>query len=317
LIAPVTMLVASAGGHLTQLRTLLPRLAPNADGSLVWVTYDVPQARSLLGDDEVVFAHHPTTKNLPNAVRNYRLARAVFDVRGIDRVISTGAAVSVPFMARARQLSIPCHYIESATRVVGPSLSGRLLQRVPGVRLYHQLGGWSDGRWQQGPSVFDGFTAHPVARELAPRRVLVSFGTHGFPFEALLERLREGLPGGLDVTWQLGSTAATMDLPGRGLRYLPTDELTQLIEDSDVVVGHAGVGLTLTALAAGKVPVLVPRRRSRGEHTDDHQVQLAGVLHEMGLAVVSEVGDLTFEHLERASRFWVDRHQPPPFELVD
>jgi hypothetical protein len=37
----------------------------------------------------------------------------------------------------------------------------------------------------------------------------------------------------------------------------------------------------------------------------------------MGLAVVVEVGDLTFEHLERAAALRVVPRAPPPFELVD
>jgi UDP-N-acetylglucosamine--N-acetylmuramyl-(pentapeptide) pyrophosphoryl-undecaprenol N-acetylglucosamine transferase len=70
-------------------------------------------------------------------------------------------------------------------------------------------------------------------------------------------------------------------------------------------------------LSAGKVPVLVPRRRARREHTDDHQVQLARELDRLGLAVTAEVGELTFEHLERAASLRVVHREPPPFELVD
>jgi UDP-N-acetylglucosamine--N-acetylmuramyl-(pentapeptide) pyrophosphoryl-undecaprenol N-acetylglucosamine transferase len=104
---------------------------------------------------------------------------------------------------------------------------------------------------------------------------------------------------------------------GRYAEQLPAGELFRLMSEADVVVGHAGVGLALTALAAGKVPVLVPRRRSRREHTDDHQVELARELDRMGLAVTAEVGELSFEHLERAAALRVTYREPPPFELVD
>jgi UDP-N-acetylglucosamine--N-acetylmuramyl-(pentapeptide) pyrophosphoryl-undecaprenol N-acetylglucosamine transferase len=311
---PIELVVASAGGHLQQARILIGRMGYAARH---WVTYDLPQTRSLLVDESVSYAFHPTTKNVPNALRNFRLAQDVFGRNHVDRVISTGAAVAVPFMLRARQLGIPCHYIESATRVTGPSLSGRILERVPGVHLYRQMGDWGAPRWRQGPCVFDGFELMDSAAPVSPRRAIVSLGTHRFHFTSLVERFRGSFPDGLELIWQLGSTPAPARLPGRVADQYPADQLSRLITDMDVVVGHAGVGLALTALSAGKVPVLVPRRRSRREHTDDHQVELARELDRMGLAVTAEVGELSFEHLERAAALRVTYHEPPPFELAD
>ncbi len=310
------LFVVSAGGHLEQLSLLLPRLGLAHDEAM-WVTYDVEQSRALLAGKRLIAAHHPTTRNLPNAVHNYRLARQVLAQHDIARVISTGAAVAVPFMLRAQQLGIPCHYIESATRVEGPSLSGRILERRAAIHLYRQLGAWGSPRWQRGPCVFDGFGAAMEAQQ-PMRRVVVSLGTHGFGFNALVERLAH-LVRDLDaeVTWQLGSTPAPDGLHGLVNGMLPPNQLQVAIQDADVVIGHAGVGLTLTCLKAGKVPLLVPRRRARREHTDDHQSQLARELERQGLAVVAEVGELNREHLERAAGLVATYDEPPPFELID
>lgn len=313
---PVTTLwVASAGGHLTQARLLSHRIASERE---VWVTYPVGQAAALLADREVIHAHHPTTRHPGNAARNYLLARRVLEDLAIDRVVSTGAAVAVPFMLRARQLGVPCHYIESATRVRGPSLSGRLLEWVPGVRLYRQSGDWTRRPWRPGPSVLEGFRAtaleQPGQRPL--RRVVVSLGTHRFGFATLVHRLAAQVAGrSLDITWQLGSTPAPGPLPGRVVGELPPGELEEAIRVADVVVGHGGVGLALTALSLGKVPVLVPRRRQRREHTDDHQVEMAGELDRRGLAVVADAEEVTLEHLERAAGLAATWEQPPAFTL--
>ena len=309
-----TLVVASAGGHIAQALELDARL-PAAER--LWVTYDVQQTRELLAREPLIHAYHPTTKSLPNAVRNHRLARQVFAEHDINRVISTGAAVAVPFLLRAHQLGIPCHYIESATRVDGPSLSGRMLQRLRRVSLYRQLGDWGAPRWRQGPCVFDGFaTASAEAGPLS--RAVVSLGTHDFAFPALVERLAACFRGsGIKVLWQLGSTTDPGDLPGEAVDLLPADELEAAIAEADVVVGHAGVGLTLTALRAGTVPVLVPRHRSRREHTDDHQVQLARELANRSLAIATEVDELTLDHLKKAARLTVTYEQPGPFELID
>ncbi len=58
-------------------------------------------------------------------------------------------------------------YIESAARATGPSVTGRLMARVPGVQRYAQYRAWATGRWRYGGSVFDaftGWTARPPAR---------------------------------------------------------------------------------------------------------------------------------------------------------
>ena len=311
-----TLLVASAGGHLQELLRLLPVLEVSEDR--VWVTYDGAQSRSLLRGEIVVAAHHPTTKSLVNAARNYRLAREVFDRYQVDQVISTGAAVAVPFMLRASQLGAPCHYVESAARVDGPSLSGRFVERLAAVHHYRQLGDWGGDRWLTGPCVFDGVeVGHRPDAPDAVDRIVVSLGTHNFPFDALVDRLHELIPSTTDVLWQLGSTKPRVDLPGSVVSRLAADRLGEAIAGADVVVGHAGVGLTLTVLAAGKVPVLVPRRHARREHTDDHQAQLARVLSEMGLAVTAEVEDLSFEHLERAAALAAMVREPTAFALAE
>lgn len=311
---PVTLAVASAGGHLTQLLLLADRLGL---GQVVCVTYHPETLATRRPYWHTIAAYHPTTKHVPNAVRNYRLARRVMAEYEVSRVVSTGAAVALPFAVRAAQLGIPVHYLESATRVNGPSLTGRLLTRVPGVHLYRQSGSWGEPRWRQGPSVFDGFDVRRAGEPATVRRIVVSLGTHDFGFERLIGRLQRLVEPRDEVLWQLGSTVPPDALKGRVVARVPEEELSAAIAEADVVVGHAGTGLTLTALRAGKVPVLVPRRRARGEHTDDHQCELAAELARRSLAVTADVGDLNRGHLERAAGLEVSYAAPPAFALDD
>jgi UDP-N-acetylglucosamine--N-acetylmuramyl-(pentapeptide) pyrophosphoryl-undecaprenol N-acetylglucosamine transferase len=241
-----TLLVASGGGHLTQLARLLPRLQIESDSVLV--SYEHHQIPATLCRSTFVAAHHPTTKNLPNALRNYRLAVEVFRRHPIRRVVSTGAGVAVPFLVEARRLGIPSHYIESATRVLGPSLSGRLAQHLAGVHLYHQLGAWSgSGRWQQGPSVFDGFSSLPISKPRAsPPTVFASLGTHRYPFRSFVDAVyRVSELRQLPVCWQLGATPGPAGVEGQHDRLLSPPEFAAAVEAADVIVGHAGVGLAL------------------------------------------------------------------------
>ena len=122
---PHVLLVGSAGGHLAQ----LVRLGPWSSGcTRTWVTFDKPDARSLLAGEAVIWAHHPTTRNLANLLRNTVLAlRQVRRLRP-DLVVSTGAAVAVPFFLVARVLRIPTVYVEVFDRIDSPTLTGRLVR---------------------------------------------------------------------------------------------------------------------------------------------------------------------------------------------
>ena len=95
----MVLLVCSSGGHLTQLYNLKgwwDRM------DRVWVTFDKPDATSLLAGESVVWAYHPTTRNLLNLFRNFALAwRTVGRLRP-DIVVSTGAAVAFPFFLVAK-----------------------------------------------------------------------------------------------------------------------------------------------------------------------------------------------------------------------
>ena len=124
---PHALLVGSAGGHLAQLVRLSPWWE---DGTRTWVTFDKPDARSILEDETVIWAYHPTTRNIPNLLRNTVLAiRHVRRLRP-DIVISTGAAVAVPFFVVARLLRIPTVYVEVFDRIDSPTLTGRLCRPI-------------------------------------------------------------------------------------------------------------------------------------------------------------------------------------------
>lgn len=124
---PHVLFVGSSGGHLAQLMCLKPWWQ---DLVRTWVTFDKPDARSLLADEAVIWAYHPTTRNLPMLGRNTVLAlRHVRRLRP-DLVVSTGAAVAFPFFAVARLLGIPTMYVEVFDRVDSPTLTGRFCRPI-------------------------------------------------------------------------------------------------------------------------------------------------------------------------------------------
>ena len=121
-------LVCSSGGHLFELLSLRS-LWEDAKREHFWVTFDTPDARSLLEGEEVVWAHFPTNRNLLNLARNALLARRVLRERRPDVVVSTGAGVAVPFLRAGKRLGATTIYVESITRITELSLSGRMVYR--------------------------------------------------------------------------------------------------------------------------------------------------------------------------------------------
>jgi beta-1,4-N-acetylglucosaminyltransferase len=121
------LLVCSSGGHLLQLVGLaeafsaFPRL---------WVTFDKPDARALLAGERVLHAFGPTNRNVPNLLRNLRLALGVLRRERPRAIVSTGAGVAVPFAWLGKMMGIPVVYIESVTRITSLSLSGRMIKPV-------------------------------------------------------------------------------------------------------------------------------------------------------------------------------------------
>lgn len=117
------MLVASSGGHLLLLHQLQPWWGRYPH---LWVTFDTSDGRSLLREERIVWAHHPTTRNVKNLVRNLFLAWRVVRSERPAIVVSTGAGVAVPFFLVAKLHGIPTVYIEALERIETRSLSGRL-----------------------------------------------------------------------------------------------------------------------------------------------------------------------------------------------
>lgn len=312
-----TVLVASTGGHLKELHDLAPRLTL-PPGPVVWVTNDSMQSRSLLAGQRVLFVPSQWPRNPPtalsNAVRAVRILRALRP----EAVVSTGSGIALSFLPIGSALGAACHYIESATRVVGPSLTGSILRRVPRVRCYTQHDSWSGRGWEYSGSVFDVFRSSPRCGDERPvQRVAVVLGTWTQGFGSLVDRLLRILPEHVETMWQTGFTDVTqIDIEARP--WLSPEDLAAELRRADVVVMHAGMGATLDALEAGHCPVVVPRRKAAGEQVDDHQIELAKELERRDLAVVRLPETLQWEDLVQAARRRVtvaSVDAPPPFVL--
>ena len=126
------LLVCSSGGHLDQ----LARLEPWWDGHRRhWVTFALPDAMSRLGGESITWAHHPTTRNIPNLLRNMRLAWRVIRRERPDVIVSTGAGLAVPFFVVARLRGVKSVYLEVFDRVSSRTVTGRICEPLASLFL--------------------------------------------------------------------------------------------------------------------------------------------------------------------------------------
>ena len=230
-------------------------------------------------------------------------------------MVSTGSAIALSFMPLARARGIDCHFIESAARGGGPSMTGTIVSRVPGVKLYTQYRSWASGPWRYAGSVLDGFEPARAVEPPEIRRVVVLLGTMEHGFRRLVEALMRVSRPTAEVLWQTGSTDV------EALRSTPGATVSR--ERGGAGRGRGGRGgrprrhgAALTVLEAGRAPLLVPRSAERGEHIDDHQAHIAAELAGRGLAVSRDASELTAQDLAlAASMRVVELPQAPDLEL--
>lgn len=320
-----TALVATTGGHLAQLVGLAGRIPPDTES--VWVTHANEQSTSLLAGQDVEYIPYVGVRDVRGVLRCVASAASLYRRRRPSRAVSTGSGIALGYLPYLAARGVECHYIESAARVGGPSITGRLLRWVPRVRTYTQYRHWSDARWLYGGSSFDAYEPVPVERPLGERvQVVVTVGTAAeFPFRRLMVALAKLLgPGGdvetaverpVDVLWQTGCTPVD-DLPIRATPFLPAADLAAALASADIVVSHAGTGSAIANLAAGRFAVMATRVAAFGEAGDDHQRELAEELATRGLALHRSVDGITVDDL-LATRSTAIRRlaDVPPFVL--
>lgn len=119
------LLVCSPGGHLLQLLTLQPAWE---DTDRTWITLSAPDSDYLLRDERTVPARGPTNRSLTALLANLWLAWRTVRRERPDVILSTGAALAVPFFLVGKLFGVRLVYVESMTRTTSLSLTGRLVR---------------------------------------------------------------------------------------------------------------------------------------------------------------------------------------------
>jgi beta-1,4-N-acetylglucosaminyltransferase len=125
--SPRALLVCSPGGHLLEMLLLEPAWS---DLRRTWITLESSDVRHLLGAEEVILARGPTNRSISAFLSNLRLAWRIVRRERPDAILSTGAALALPFFLAGKLFGARTVYVESLARTSSLSLTGRLVYRL-------------------------------------------------------------------------------------------------------------------------------------------------------------------------------------------
>lgn len=276
---------------------MLLSIAPAIEGETEWLTVDGPRKSAL---EEIGAEVHtvPTFDldhfNIANPLRSVALALKLRP----RRIITTGAGVVFTFTFFSWLLGADVVYIETMARVSAPSKTGAVLAMLSSLHVVQ----WPElkGRFPQAVVCRPALLPDEVNMQHGGKGTFVSLGTHPEPFDRLLELVDNALAQGVlpEPCFVQGSTSRKSPRMVSA-DTLSTTDFQRRLRESRYVVGHAGAGFISGALSQGKRPLILARRQSFGEHVDDHQLQLAAKLAELGLVV--NLGDAVDADIVKAA----------------
>jgi UDP-N-acetylglucosamine transferase subunit ALG13 len=127
--------------------------------------------------------------------------------------------------------------------------------------------------------------------------IFVTVGNATTGFRRLLEAVDElaeaGAFGNDYVFIQSGNNSYFKPKYCEHTAFITMELFTKSIQEANMVISHGGAGTLMHVLRAGKVPVVMPRRKHYGEIVDDHQNDLVRSLAFEGRVIPAyETNDL-------------------------
>lgn len=112
--------------------------------------------------------------------------------------------------------------------------------------------------------------------------IFVTVGTTQYPFSRLIDtviNLAKKRPQETFII-QSGAYIPNIPLPKNVTckTYYQFFEVQRIIKRSKLIICHAGLATILQIAKAGKVPLVIPRKKEYGEHINNHETKIAQLL---------------------------------------
>lgn len=122
--------------------------------------------------------------------------------------------------------------------------------------------------------------------------IFVTLGSQKFQFNRLLKEI-DSLIEKENIKEEVFAQIGASDYKPKNYKYkkfMTQEEFNNYLDESDIIITHAGTGVIINAIKRNKKVIGVPRLAKYGEHVDDHQVQLINEFTEMNF--ISSVYDI-------------------------
>jgi len=116
-------IVCSAGGHLTELKKLLPYLKKH---EIVFFTFRIGNIRSVPKKYKTIYTINPS-RNIFKFFKVIKNSISFLKKEKPKVIISSGGGVAVPLCTLAKLLNKKLIFIETSSRIDKPSITGKIL----------------------------------------------------------------------------------------------------------------------------------------------------------------------------------------------
>jgi UDP-N-acetylglucosamine transferase subunit ALG13 len=135
--------------------------------------------------------------------------------------------------------------------------------------------------------------------------IFVTVGTHEQPFDRLIKKVDELVENKKIRDKVIAQIGYCKYIPKNFdyFRFADFKKMEKILNSSRIVITHGGIGSIFLALRKGKKVIVVPRMRKFGEHSDDHQIQVAKELEKQGMIIATyDIEDLE-EAIKKSKNF--------------
>lgn len=126
-------------------------------------------------------------------------------------------------------------------------------------------------------------------------KLFVPLGTQKFPFGRIITALNELVKQGNykpeEIIMQSALYPVKPEFTAFGL--IPNEDFNRYMKEAEVIVMHSGVNSIISCMNLGKPLVICPRLHEYGEHVDNHQIEIATLMHDKyDVLVCTDMKDL-------------------------
>lgn len=289
---PRVLVIASAGGHLTQAMCSV---------SMIDNIYLVSNHKNINSSKIQKIFKIIDTQNNP-FIHFLNIFFAVYVLLRVrpKAVFSTGGPIALPFALLCKIINKRFIYLDTLSRVTELSNTGKLINKYSlASKMFVQWQSMADKHKLPyiGKS-FDILNENDYSYDTlaCPEKpiIFVTVGTSQYKFSRLFRMLcKLDLYHSDEVYWIIQSAHNDVTSPpksGHVVDMVSRDEMDKYVQNASLVISHCGIGSINLMLSYQKRVFFVPRMEKYEEFSDDHQLQIA---NDIGSDIFTVVYDET------------------------